>query len=178
MDGCWLEEGWQQWADARRGERRRPVASLPPNPSHQPWVAPSLTDPSPSMYKKKKGKEMNCSSASKFNNCDTLTDKQSRVLQHFVFLFFFFKLISGVLRSCFDHIKLKSAQLTKLLKERSQCSFSAFLCTPTHKHEHKKHTYAVLWASLGYWTFFLQPTENKIVWAFLTCFKIWDYKCC
>lgn len=138
--------------------------------------------PLPLNVQKEKGNETNCSSASKFNNCDTLTDKQSRVLQHFGFLsffgLFFFKLISGVLRSCFDHIKLKSAQLTKLLKERSQCSFSAFLCTPTHKHEHKKHTYAVLCASLGYYTFFLQPTENKIFWAFLTCFQIWDYKCC
>lgn len=32
MDGCWLEESWQQWADAKRGERWRPVTSLPPNP--------------------------------------------------------------------------------------------------------------------------------------------------
>lgn len=43
MDGCWLEEGWQQWADARRGERDdglspvchptpRPPAVLPPPP--------------------------------------------------------------------------------------------------------------------------------------------------
>lgn len=174
MDGCWLEEGWQQWADARRGERRRPVASLPPNPSHQPWVAPSLTDPSPSMYKKKKGTRRTVVA---HQNSTIVTHWQINKVMYFSILVFchflgvfFFKLISGVLRSCFDHIKLKSAQLTKLLKERSQCSFSAFLCTPTHKHEHKKHTYAVLCASLGYWTFFLQPTENKIFWAFLTCF--------
>lgn len=49
----------------------------------------------------------------------------------------FFKLISRVLGGCFDHMKLKTAQLTKLLKERSQYSFSPSLCTPTHKHEHK-----------------------------------------
>lgn len=111
MDGCWLEEGWQQWADARRGERWRPVASLPPNPSSPQLPPPLLTkktkdisaaNPSGGGDESQSGFVSKCS---KFVIV-AMTDMQRLVLQHFVFFFFFFKAISWVIGSCFDYTTL------------------------------------------------------------------------
>lgn len=112
---------------------------------HVPPVAPSPTDPSP-LYTKKtkdisasnpKGEGMNCSRAL-YQNAAKVTllwwQIQRRVLQHFVVSVNHLKSFGKLFWSY--EADNESALLTKLHNERSQCSFSSSLCTPTHKHEH------------------------------------------
>ena len=167
MDGCWLEEGWQQWADARRGERWRPVASLPPNPSRPRGRPPPplLLTPLPVVQKKTKDiSATNPKGGGRGWIVVVLCIKMQRMWQccqtdvwghgvRRVVIFSFFWLIWGVFRRCFDHMRLTITQpnyLSRTMKDHNAVFLlpSANPRTHTHTHTH---------SSLGCSTFFRSP---------------------
>ena len=178
MDGCWLEEGWQQWADARRGERWRPVASLPPNPSSPTLVAPPApTDPSPIVPKKKEEEDQrhfhdkpqtggrgSIVFVSKCGECDSVVMTDTPKMRGATFCRFLFppdlRSFWGVV---FDRVQLTMSPPSSLsctMRDHSAV-FLPPSATPTHKHEHTNTRAAAPRASLGCWAFLRQPTEDK-----------------